>query len=184
MIFSNNVKVTNFNIKSVEPMYSNQSWTGQRLIRSTGIQYYQIEFNLNFNMDKRQEVMAFIAEYSQGKPFTFSLGHLSTYSGNQVGALTASGQANKGQISVNTSTNNLQVGELIQFTNHSKIYRVIARAANNITVFPALQNVVLANEPIQYNNLMITAVLNPDNDYTLPISVVSSMKFGAMEYIV
>jgi hypothetical protein len=46
--FSNDVKVTNFIFKNNEPMYSNTSWTGQRIMRSTGIQYYQIQFTLNF----------------------------------------------------------------------------------------------------------------------------------------
>ena len=46
--FSNQIKITNFQIKSTEPVYSNQTWTGQRIMRSTGIQYYEIQFQLSF----------------------------------------------------------------------------------------------------------------------------------------
>jgi len=60
--FSNNVKVTNFQIKSTGLIYSNQTWTGQRIMRSTGIQYYNIQFSLNFNPSVLTEVNSFLAQ--------------------------------------------------------------------------------------------------------------------------
>lgn len=183
MIFSEKIKVSNFQIKSTEPLYSNTSWTGQRIIRSTGIQYYVISFQLSFREDERNEVQAFIAQYSQGKPFTISLGHLSKYVGNQVGALTATNLANKGTRVVNC-TNNLAIGELVQFSNHSKIYRVLERNDTSITLFPALQNTVQANEVINYNNIMIEAVLDPDNDFTMTVANVMNLQLKATENIV
>lgn len=94
--FSNQIKITNFQIKSTEPVYSNQTWTGQRIMRSTGIQYYEIQFQLSFNTASIGEVQNFLAQYSQGKPFTFSLGLLSTYRGTQTGSLTSTALVNKG----------------------------------------------------------------------------------------
>lgn len=181
--FSNNIKVSNFIIKSVEPLYSNQSWTGQRIIRSTGIQYNQIQFTLSFNNTNIGEYNNFIAQYSQGKPFTFSLGHLSTYRGSQTGALTSQTAVAKGTRVITTNTNNMAIGEMLQFTNHKKLYRIIDRTSTTLTLFPVLQNAVQASEPIIYNNLMIEAVLDPDNDYTLPIQKIMSIQLKATENI-
>lgn len=181
--FSNEVKVTNFQIKSTEPLYSNQSWTGQRIIRSTGIQYYAIQFQLNFNASNRGEVLAFLAQYSQGKPFTMSLGLLGQYAGKQTAALSAVNTVAKGSILISTESNQMGVGELIQFTNHKKIYRIIDRTDTSLTIFPALQNVVQQDEPILYNNLTIEAVLDPDNDYTMPIATICTLQIKATENI-
>ncbi|MDD7993763.1 hypothetical protein [Kosakonia radicincitans] len=181
--FTNKIKINSVQLKSNEPMYSNRSWTGQRIIRSTGIQYYTIQFQLTFNTVDRAEVMNFLALYSQGEPFTLNLGHFAKYNGNQTGALTATSQAAKGSMVVST-INSLAVGELIQFTNHKKIYRVIDRTNTNITIFPSLQNVVQANETITYNNLVIEAVLDPDNDYSMDISTVTSITLKASENII
>ena len=181
--FSNSVKVTNFQIKSVEPIYSNQTWTGQRIMRSTGIQYNQISFTLNFNPSALGEVNNFLAQYSQGKPFTLSLGVAGNYHGTQTGSLTASAAASKGTRVVSTSSNTLAVGEMVQFTNHKKLYKIIERTGTSITLFPALQNQVQASEIIIYNNLMIEAVLDPDNDYTMPIGNIMNITLKATENI-
>lgn len=183
-VFSKNIKVSNFQLKSTEPMYSNQTWTGQRIMRSTGIQYYQIQFQLGFNVADVGEFNNFIAQHSQGKPFTLSLGHLSTYRGAQQGALTSNTMVAKGSRVITTNTNAMAIGELIQFTNHKKLYRIIARSNTTLTLFPALQNTVQANEPIIYNNLMIEAVLDPDNDYTLPVQKLMGMQLKATENII
>lgn len=183
-VFSKNIKVSNFQIKSTEPIYSNQSWTGQRILRSTGIQYYQIQFQLGFNQLNMGEYNNFIAQYSQGKPFILNLGHLSTYHGTQMGALTSQTAVAKGSRIVTTNANTMAVGELLQFTNHKKIYRVIDRTNTTLTLFPALQNTVQASEPIIYNNLMIEAVLDPDNDYTLPVQAIMSIQLKATENII
>ncbi|EEV6099824.1 TPA: hypothetical protein ACUK52_004148, partial [Escherichia coli] len=63
------------------------------------------------------------------------------------------------------------------------IYRIVERTSTSITIFPVLQNTVQASEIIKYNNLMIEAVLDPDNDYTLPVGNIMNMTFKAMENI-
>lgn len=183
-VFSKNIKVSNFQLKSVEPIYSNQTWTGQRILRSTGIQYFQIQFQLAFNVEDISEYNNFIAQYSQGKPFTLSLGHISTYRGSQVGALTSAATAAKGTRLITTDNNSMAVGEMIQFSNHNKIYRIIDRTDTTLTLFPALQNTIQVSEPIKYNNLMIEAVLDPDNDYTLGVQKVMSIQLKATENII
>nr|WP_129951582.1 hypothetical protein [Rahnella sp. RFA10(1/100)] len=182
--FSNNVKVTNFQLKSVEPMYSNQSWTGQRIIRSTGIQYYQIGLTLNFNPTSLSEVNAFLAQYSQGKPFTVTLGVAGVYHGQQAGALTATAPAAKGTRVITTNSNQMAIGEMIQFSNHNKLYKIIDRTATSLTIFPVLQNTVQTSEIIRYDNLIVEAVLDPDNDYTMPVGNLMTLNLKATENIV
>ncbi|TJZ59677.1 hypothetical protein [Raoultella planticola] len=178
---SKNIKVSTVNLKSTEPKYEHMSWTGQVIQRLTGIQYYELEFTMSFNTKDRTEVLAFIGEYGQGKAFEISLGHLSSYVGKQTGAVNCSSSMAAGSIEIPTNTQQLGIGELIQFTNHKKIYRIISRTDNSLTIFPALRSNVQAGEMIRYNGLTLNAVLKADNDYTIPITNVVEMKFTATE---
>ncbi|HHA1559426.1 TPA: hypothetical protein ACOEBW_000371 [Enterobacter hormaechei subsp. xiangfangensis] len=179
--FTNSIKVSDVNLNSKQPMYEHQSWTGKKLQRSTGIQYYEMEFTLSFNIADRREVDNFLATYSLGKPFELSLGHLSTYTGTQTAAVTSTDAVAAGAIQITTNAQTLGVGDMVQFTNHTKLYRIIARTNTSITIFPALRSNVQANEVIKYNNLGITVVLDADNEYKFPITKVTSIKLKATE---
>lgn len=179
--FSQNIKITNVSLSSTVPQYSQRAWSGVELRRSVGIQYYKLDFTLNFEIKNRGEVLAFIAEYQQGKPFTLSLGHLSLYTGVQTGAVSVSSAAAKGTMIVNVSTNNLEKGTLIQFAGHKKIYQIIDKTSTSITVFPQLRQQVSINESVVYNNLMIEARLDVDQDFGMNISNVTSVQLAATE---
>lgn len=179
--FTNNIKINNVTLSSTEPRYSNESWTGAMITRSTGIQYYNIQFGLSFNQKDVAEYHAFVSQYSQGKPFAMALGHLSTYKGSQVGAVSATSPAAKGTYQVSTTANTLEIGTLIQFSNHRKIYRIIGRTGNTIQLFPNLRANVQTNETIRYTSIEGEFVLLPDNEYQLPISNVMSVQLTARE---
>lgn len=181
MHFSTNIKITDVTLSSTLPQYSQRAWTGTELRRSVGIQYYTLKFNLNFEIKNRSEVLGFIAEYQQGKPFTLSLGHLSIYKGTQTGAVTATTAATKGSMVISTNTNTLQKGDLIQFTNHKKIYQIVERTNNSLTVFPQLRQNVGINEVINYNNLMIEARLDVDQNFDMGIGNLTTIQFNATE---
>jgi len=181
MQFSTNIKITDVTLSSTVPQYSQRAWTGTELRRSVGIQYYTLKFNLNFEIKNRSEVQAFIAEYQQGKPFILSLGHLSLYKGAQSGAVTATAAATKGSMIVSTNTNTLQKGDLIQFSNHKKLYQIIDKSSTSITIFPQLRQNVGVNEVINYNNLMIEARLDVDQNFDMGISNVTTVQFNATE---
>lgn len=182
-LFSTNIKVTDFQLTSTEPKYSNRSWTGTQIQRSTGIQYYQIQFTLNFNQKDSSEYQAFIAQYSQGKAFTMDLGFLSKYSGSQLTAVSSTAVAAKGVYQVSTNQNLLEVGSLIQFQNHKKIYRVIANTGTKLSIFPNLRQQVNLNEVIRYQNLEGQFVLDIDNDYQLNVKTAMSIQLKASEDI-
>lgn len=182
-LFSKNIKIGDFTLSSQEPRYSNRSWTGSQIQRSTGIQYYEIQFTLNFNKKDIQEYQAFTAKYGQGAAFAMDLGHLSTYLGSQTALVRATAAAAKGVSQITCSINTLEIGTLIQFSNHKKIYRIIGNSNNNITVFPALRSNVSINEAITYNNLQGSFVLDVDNDLKLNVENVMKITLKATEDI-
>lgn len=180
-LFSQNIKIGDFTLSSVEPRYSNRSWAGTQIQRSTGIQYYSIQFTLNFNKKDIQEYQNFIARYGQGAAFTMDLGHLSTYRGSQTVPVRAAANAAKGVSAITCSANTLEVGTLIQFTNHKKIYRIIGKTSNVITVFPPLRASVAINENVIYNNLQGSFTLDVDNDLKLNVENVMKITLKATE---
>ncbi|HBW8876206.1 TPA: hypothetical protein MFN52_005239 [Klebsiella quasipneumoniae subsp. similipneumoniae] len=179
--FSPYIKITDFKLSSVMPMYSNQSWTGVEIRRSTGIQYYTIEFNLNFEIANKKEVLAFISEYQQGKPFQFNMGHFSIYNGSQSGAVSCTSTANRGSLNINMSSNTLEIGTMIQFSNHKKIYQIIAKNGNTVTLFPQLRQNVQNGESVFYNNLVIEAKLDVDQDFAMNSTMITSVQIKATE---
>jgi len=183
MAFSDNIKITGFQLSSTEPMYSNRSWNGTLITRSTNIQYYNLQFTMNFTQKNLAEVQAFIASYSQAKPFTMDLGYASQYNGTQTSALSATAVAAAGVYQVSTQTNSLEVGTLIQFTNHSKIYRVIANDGTTISIFPNLRQQVNTGENIKFNGIQGQFVLNIDNTYQIQIQNTMTLQVTATEYL-
>lgn len=183
MAFSSNIKVTGFQLSSTEPMYTNRSWNGTLITRSTNIQYYNLQFTLNFNQKDHGEVQQFLAQYSQGKPFTMDLGYLSKYKGIQTAALSTTATSAAGTYQVTTQANNLEVGTLIQFANHTKIYRVIANSGTVLSIFPNLRAQVNTGETIKYNNIQGSFVLDADNDYQMQVQNVMSIQLKATEVI-
>ncbi|MGX9299885.1 hypothetical protein IAQ00_13645 [Pantoea ananatis] len=182
-LFSNNLKVTDFQLSSNEPRYSNRSWTGTQITRSTGIQYYQINFTLNFNKKDIQEYQNFIAKYGQGAPFNMDLGHLSIYKGSQNVAVAATAPAAKGVYQITCNSNQLEVGTLIQFQNHKKIYRVIANNGTTLSIFPNLRSNVAIGENVKFTNIEGSFTLDVDNDYKLNVQNVMNITFKASEDI-
>lgn len=182
-LFSSNIKTSDFKLKSTEPSYSNKSWTGTQIRRSTGIQYYQISFNLQFNQADRQEVLNFIAQYSQGKPFVFDLGYFSQYTGKQFATVSSTATVNKGSTVIPCTSNVMEVGTLVTFQNSTKIHRIIASTGTSITVFPALRQNVQAGEVIRYQGITGTFIIDVDCDIDLPSTNIMSLQVKATEAI-
>lgn len=179
--FTKAIKVSGFSLKSTQPMYEHQSWTGKVLQRGTGIQYYEAEFTLTYNITDRPEVDQFLALHSLGKPFQMDLGHLSKYTGTQTAAVTSTAAKAAGSASINTSNQSLRVGDRIQFTNHTKIYSIIDRTNTTVTIFPALRQSVATGEIIKYSNITMTGILKAENTYVCPVTNVTTQKLTVWE---
>lgn len=181
VLFSENIKITDFKLSNSQSMYSQRSWTGVEIRRTTGIQYYQIEFTLNFEINQRSEVMAFITEYSQGKPFQFNMGHFSTYQGSQVAAVTCTSTVQRGNRNVTLSNNTLEVGTMIQFSNHKKLYQIMSKSGNVVTLNTQLRQNVQSGESVFFNNLVIEAKLDVDQTFDMASTMVSGVQIKATE---
>jgi len=180
-LFTNNIKISDFQLQSIEPSYSNKSWTGAQIRRSTGIQYYQLTFNIQLNQADRQEVLSFIAQYSQGKPFSTDLGYYSQYTGNQFATVSSTATVNKGGSVIPCTSNILEVGTLVTFQNSTKIHRIIANTGTSITVFPALRQNVQAGEVIRYQGITGTFIIDIDCDLNLPSKNIMNLNIKATE---
>ena len=182
-LFSDNIKISDFQISSTEPRYSNRSWTGSQIQRSTNIQYYTVQFTLNFNKKDLAEYQAFIAKYSQGAAFSIGLGFLGNYTGKQTTAVNATAVAAKGTYQINTNQNSLEVGTLITFSNHPKVYRVIANTGDQISIFPPLRAQVNIGENIRFQGIEGSFVLDTDNEYQTNVKNLMSVTLKATEDI-
>lgn len=179
-----NVSISDFTLQDQSPQYSNQSWTGALIQRSTGVQWYDYQFTLSFNQKDRLEVLAFLAQYRQGKPFQMSMGHLSQYNGSQSGTVTSKVAVNRGLYKVQTNLpQTLEVGAMIQFANHKKLYTVVQNTGTELSLFPALQANVQLGETIFYNGLVIEGTLAPDNEYQMPVTNLVQMQFKCHEVV-
>ncbi|NIG74192.1 hypothetical protein F3J34_11350 [Klebsiella sp. Ap-873] len=179
--FSNDIKITDVTLSSTVPQYSQRAWTGVELRRTVGIQYYKLKFTLNFEVKNRSEVQAFIAQYQQGKPFILSLGQYSQYTGTENGSVAAAGAVNAGGMIIPTNQNALRVGDMIQFTNHKKLYQILETNGTSLTIFPQLRQAVSVDEVINYNNLIIEARLDVDQGFDSNIQAVTAVQFAATE---
>lgn len=107
-----NVNITGVSLKSIQPQYSQKSWSMIEIRRSSFMQQFQIEFTLQFNMNKdgagTGEVQAFLAKYSQGAFFDFPMG-LMDYSGKVTGSVTSTVNTPKGYADITLSNANLEV---------------------------------------------------------------------------
>ncbi|CNH80766.1 Uncharacterised protein [Yersinia pekkanenii] len=167
-MFSKNILISDFVLSDNQPLYQNQSWTGQTISRSTGCQYYTLTFKIQATKQFRQEIQAFQAQYGLSRPFEHSLGWYSQYNGGQQSLVQALAISNAGSyvIKVLASTK-LEVGTIIQFTNHKKIYKIISNdGLGNLSIYPSLRKTVQLSENIKFNNIMGTFILQNSNDKT------------------
>ncbi|MCC1903060.1 hypothetical protein KSI20_24790, partial [Salmonella enterica subsp. enterica serovar Indiana] len=77
----------------------------------------------------------------------------------------------------------LEVGAMIQFANHKKLYTVVQNTGSELSLFPALQANVQLGETIFYNGIVIEGTLAPDNDYQMPVTNLVQMQFKCHEVV-
>ena len=112
------------------------------------------------------------------------MGHLSKYHGKQTGALAVKAAVKKGIYKFQTTAaNKLEVGAMIQFNNHKKLYSVIANDGTNVSIFPPLQANIQANEAVNYNALVVEGVLLTDNDYRVTSTNIMQIQFKCQEVV-
>ncbi|EPB3479050.1 hypothetical protein ACRFZU_000522 [Escherichia coli] len=180
----NNALISEYTLTDNVPQFQNQTWSGETITRIVGTQYFTLSFKVTINKNNRQELANFYANYTNSKPFDMSLGWWGDYNGRQTGAVQATAARNAGATSIAVNTNSLEVGSLIQFGGHKKLYRIIANTGTTMTIFPGLIRSVQGGEVINYDNLKGSFILVPSqNGYNLPSTNVMEVTIQATENI-
>ena len=159
----NNATISDFVLSDNVPLFQQKTWTGEQITRVVGTEYFSISFKVTMNKQYRAELSNFYAQYAQGKPFDMSLGWWGKYTGNQTANVQATAARAAGATSIAVNSNRLEVGSLIQFNGHKKLYRIIANSGTTMTIFPGLIKNIQLGEVIKYDNLSGSFVLTTQN---------------------
>ncbi|MES3530077.1 hypothetical protein [Enterobacter hormaechei] len=180
----NNALISEFMLMDNIPQYQNQTWTGETITRVVGSQYFTLSFKVTLNKMNRAELANFYALYGQGRPFDISLGWWSDYNGTQASQVQATAARAAGATSVAVNANTLEVGTVVQFTGHKKLYRIIANSGNVITIFPGLIKNIQLGEVMKYDNIQGSFILTPQNAaYQMPSTNIMEVTINATENI-
>lgn len=157
------------NLQSVSPTLVSESVSGKLQARQIAGQRWS--FSASYAPMTRFEfapVSAFIMQ-QRGRlnTFTIELPIMSDSGSSATGTLAANGAVTSGNtvITVDGLTGTLELGDLVKFDNHDKVYMVVAKSGTNMTsmtIEPPLAEDVADNEEIIYNNVPMKVRLNND----------------------
>ncbi|EOU9592077.1 hypothetical protein ACOJEA_004777 [Klebsiella aerogenes] len=180
----NNALISDYMLTDNVPQYQNQTWAGETITRIVGTQYFSLSFKVTMNKKYRAELSNFYAQYASGKPFDMSLGWWSKYEGTQTAAVQTTAARTAGATSIAVNSNRLEVGSLIQFGGHKKLYRVVANTGTVMTIFPGLIKNIQLGENIKFDNIQGSFILTPNQSaYNLPSTMVMEVTITATENI-
>lgn len=162
-------KFQSLGIKSIQNTIISKSQSGKKLARQ--IDGQRFAFTARVIVAKRSDVygelMAFIIKQRSGKEnFTIVPPELEDARGTASG--TPHGTASAGATSITlggTGTGTLKSGDFIKFSNHNKIYMVVADQSDistgSLTIEPPLTTAI-SNSNISYDNIPFTVHLTND----------------------
>lgn len=180
------IKITDVKMTSNAPYFSNRAVSGRYQKRYTGVQFFEIEFNLNYMEKDTKQVQSFIAMHQQGRPFEFDISYLGRYQGTAQGLIQSAQNASTGARLVNLGMfqGTIEAGTLIQFQNHSKLYTVTedVKTGGTMKLFPALRAQVQIGEEIKYRSPKASFILTNE---TIPFDIrnLSKLQIKATEVI-
>lgn len=179
-------KFRTLGINSVQNTIISKSVSGKKLARQIDNQRWS--FTVEIITAKRSDVygqlMAFIVKQRSGKEnFTIIPPEIEDAIGTASG--TPHGTASVGATSITlggTGTGTLKAGDFIKFSNHSKVYMVVADQSDistgTLTIEPPLTTAVSSTD-IQYDNVPFTVYLTNDIQ---EFGVVGNSQDGSLYY--
>ena len=157
------------NLQSQSPTLVSESASGKLQARQIAGQRWS--FSASYAPMTRSEfapVSAFIMQ-QRGRlnTFTIELPIMSESASSATGTLAANGAVAAGNTVVTTDglTGSLNVGDMVKFNGHDKVYMVVAVSGTNMTsmtIEPPLTDSVADDETIDYNNVLMKVRLNND----------------------
>ncbi|HGG8909799.1 hypothetical protein ASU91_23475 [Enterobacter hormaechei subsp. steigerwaltii] len=185
-MLSKNIKITDVKLTSNAPFFSNRAISGKFQKRFTGVQFFELEFSLNYQSEQTAEVKRFIAMHQQAQPFEFDLSYQTKYEGTAQGLLRSQQNAAPGarQVTLGTFAGVLEAGTIVQFQNHSKLYTVTedVQTGGQLKLFPNLRAQVQLGEEIKYRSPKGRFVLTNES-YPYDIKSLSKIQLKATEVI-
>ncbi|OAT17082.1 hypothetical protein M977_04328 [Buttiauxella gaviniae ATCC 51604] len=161
-IFNNNDLKIGVTLKSVAPFFNNRTASGKFSRRYSGIQYFEMDINLQFQGEKQYIFDQWLSEYRYGKPFYFPMAKSINlkYRGAQNSICVVTDPAMAGGRQIKTIVP-LEAGTRFTFTNQAKVYEVVSYDAQNQTmnIFPNLREQVTAGEIMNYQNPQMKLVM-------------------------
>ena len=179
MFENSELKITDVKVTSNAPYFSNRAVSGKFQKRFTGVQFFELEFTLNYMSHDTKYVQQFIASHQQSQGFDFPMSYLTNYTGSAQGLLSSAVTANKGarKVTLGAFSGVLEAGTLVQFQNHSKLYTVTENVTANgeMKLFPNLRANVQAGETVNFRNIKGRFVLTNES---IPLNVQSLSKLS------
>lgn len=186
MLDNKEIKITDVQITSNAPYFSNRAVSGKFQKRYTGIQFFDLKFSANYMSQHSSIVQKFVAQYQYGNKFKFPLSYLSDYQGTAQGIISSTAAVQPGGriVSVGSFTGTLAAGTIVQFVNHKKLYTVMEdlKANGQLKLFPALKANVQVGEQISYRNLQGEFIITNDS-IPYDLKSISKLDFTATEAI-
>src|SRR5210317_1608671 len=162
-------KFESLGIKSIQNTINSKSVSGKKLARQIDGQRWG--FTARIITAKRSDVygelMAFIVKQRSGKEnFTIIPPEVEDARGTASGIPTGTASAGDTSITLGgTGSGTLKAGDFIKFSNHDKVYMVIADQSDistgTLTIEPPLTTAVSSSD-IQYDNVPFTVHLTND----------------------
>lgn len=157
------------NLQSISPTLVSESASGKLQARQIAGQRWS--FTASYPPLTRSEfapVSAFIMQ-QRGRlnTFTIEIPVVSDSASSATGTLAVNGAVTAGNtvIAVDGLTGSLELGDLVKFDGHDKVYMVVAKSGTNMTsmtIEPPLVDDIADDEEVIYNNVPMKVRLNND----------------------
>lgn len=183
MSYPTDPEFQSINFRSNSPVTSNTSISGKRTVRSLNSQRW--EFSARYDRLTKEEfgpVYAFlISQGGQLGEFSVIPTEISSARGNASGTCTIGVTTNAGSSTVVVGlTGSLLKGDLIKFSNHTKVYMVTEdrSGSGTLTIFPSLLQQVTTSDTVIYDDVPVQVrlvndiqefELNSNNQYTFEV---------------
>lgn len=186
MFENTDIRITDVKLTSNAPYFSNRAVSGKFQKRYTGVQFFEVDFTLNYMEKDTKGIKRFLALHQLSRPFDFDLSYYGRYEGTVQGLVTSAQNAAQGSrlIKLGAFVGTLEAGSVVQFQNHSKLYTVTedVKSGGTLKIFPSLRGQVQVGEQLKYQNIKGKFILS--NEKTeLNIKNLSSIKLKATEVI-
>ena len=147
------------------PTVKSESLSGRRQVRQLGSQRWSM--TLSYPRMSRASFMPIMATIMKLRgsygTSTIKLPLLSNSQGAVGGTWTCNNKpSGSTAITLSGGTGSFTIGDIVRFSNHSKVYMIVGWSGSVMSVEPPLSTAVTTSTTIEYNNVKVTASLAND----------------------